>query len=241
MYNRKDVQVLNEPWLIEQNPEANEINFLDFDGNRSKFTNVITKIQSMEGNRPITWVKEHGYVYGNFEAGPEILDFFAPNAKFIFLLRDPLHSYVSFHKVIQDTVDDTFPADWRQNEIWLSGIENLMKTFLQCQVSFLVILTDKLLDDTEGELKRMCAYCEIPFDQRMLTWDPIKETDSSPFTGDWYKWFKAICASTGFQKETKSENSLHQYVAKNFNAEQKKDLVESTKKFIEIKKMLNIK
>jgi hypothetical protein len=235
LYNRPDVITLNEPWIIGENPDGDVINFDDFSKYETKFKNVLDKIASLEGNKDIIWIKEHAYVFGNFKTGSDIFQYFPPGSKIIFLLRDPLASFVSFRKIMEDTKNDVPPTEWRYDEIGLEGMVHLLETFQQHNKSFLLIKSEDLLSKTEETLSKICDYCNISFNKEaMQKWSPINENENTPFTGDFFKWFKGVCKSSCFHPNDITNDELLQYMKTNFDHNQFSDWKKTMKIYNEI-------
>jgi hypothetical protein len=221
MCNRPDVITLNEPWIIGENPDGDVINFDDFSKYETKFKNVLDKIASLNGNKDIIWIKEHAYVFGNFKIGYDILHYFPQELKFIFLLQDPLASFVSFRKIMEDTKNDIPPTEWRYDEIGLEGMLHLLETFQQHNKNFLLIKSEDLLSKTEETLTKICDYCNISFNKEVLQkWLPINENEDAPFTGVFLNWFKGVCKSSGFHPNDVTNDELLQYMKIHFDNKQ---------------------
>ena len=85
--------------------------------------------------------------------------------------------------------------------IQLDLINYLKKNNLHC----IVLDADQVLKDSERELKKLCIELSIPFDQKMLSWEPGPRKED----GVWAKyWYHNVHKSRGFKKGTKEEADL---------------------------------
>jgi len=104
----------------------------------------------------------------------------------ILLTRNPIDMLPSFHKVI--------PNPSLKDVGYLAHLELLEKLEKKDQ-KVCVIESEKILKDPEKALKALCSFCEIAFDERMLTWT----SGAKPYDGVWARyWYDNVHKSTGF-------------------------------------------
>lgn len=103
-----------------------------------------------------------------------------------FLLRDPKEVLLSYAKKRAEvTVEDIgFPQQWRLYQ-WVKDHVG----------EPLVMDAKDFLHQPRAYLEALCAYCDIPFYDQMLSW-PAGKRDSD---GVWAEhWYDAVWQSTGF-------------------------------------------
>lgn len=111
---------------------------------------------------------------------------FASECYNILLTRNPVDMLPSFHKVIPNpSIDD----------VGYKAHAELLEKLNAMDAKVCVLDSTKLLMDPEGILRQLCEFCDIDFDESMLSWPegPIKED------GCWAKyWYDNVHKSTGF-------------------------------------------
>jgi len=108
----------------------------------------------------------------------------------IILTRHPKKMISSFSKVIVNPTMQDIGYD-KQSELVTYLEEKKLRP--------IVIEASEFLLEPELKLKTLCSLLNIPFQPRMLTWQPgpIKED------GIWAKyWYKTVHESSGFSRET---------------------------------------
>lgn len=192
--NREDTEVVDEPMYayyldhtkIDYHPGTAEIL-------RSLPTKMAEVKQSYFFNPiedPIYFIKGMAHHYIDVELN------FLLSLNNLFLIRDPYQLIASFAQVIeQPTIQDIgLKREW---EICQFLISNGQKP--------IVIDSNETLEDPEQALKNLCAKLQIPFSNRMLSWDkgPIRQD------GCWAKyWYKNVWNSNGFKKQSTSSRKL---------------------------------
>lgn len=114
----------------------------------------------------------------------------------IILTRDPKEMLLSFSKIIEKPVmeDIGYAMQWELLQ-YLKGNE----------YPFLVMDAKKFLMDTEGQIRKLCEACEIPFDQQMLKW----KAGPIPQDGVWARyWYQNVHKSTGFQPYKEKKEAM---------------------------------
>jgi len=104
----------------------------------------------------------------------------------IILTRNPKEMLPSFAKVIaRPTIED----------VGYKIHMDLVNQFQKEKTPFVVIDATQFLLQPEVQLKKLCAFAEIPFDPNMLQWQP----GARPEDGCWAKyWYHNVHQSTGF-------------------------------------------
>lgn len=159
----------------EYHPGAEEIMAsMECNGNK-----VIDMMQSVN-DRPVQFFKNMGHHLLDLDRA------FTKNGVNIILMRDPRQMIVSFSKVIKKpTMKDIGYRDQLE----------LANYFESNGIPFVVIESSAILKDPETKLKELCELIGIPFDPRMLHWEP----GPRPEDGIWSKyWYENIHNSSGF-------------------------------------------
>jgi len=105
----------------------------------------------------------------------------------VFLIRDPRKVIRSFRA----HVDQPTAMDLCYNHQW----EWLQKC---CENSwpYMVVDSDDLVVNPETNLRRICTFLKVPFEQEMLSWKP----GPRPEDGAWAKyWYQRVHASSGWE------------------------------------------
>lgn len=196
---RTDTHVYDEPlyghYLTSTNaheyhPGAEDIiTSMECDGNK-----VIEMMQSAN-DRPVQFFKNMGHHLLDLERT------FMKDGVNIILTRDPKRMIASFNKVIQKpTLKDIGYKDQLE----------LANYFEANGIPYLVIESSAILKEPETKLKELCEFIGIPFDSRMLHWEP----GPRPEDGIWAKyWYTNVHNSSGFLPYQEStvdlNNELH--------------------------------
>lgn len=105
----------------------------------------------------------------------------------VFLIRDPARLITSFAKVVPEVVE---------SEI---GLKHEYELFLNLQKKGknpLVLNSDILLKNPSVILEKLCAALHIPYDERMLRWQPGARSEDGVWAPYWYV---NVHKSNGFQ------------------------------------------
>jgi len=95
----------------------------------------------------------------------------------VILTRNPEDMIPSFAKVIQHpTMDD----------VGYKLHTDLVHYFETNHISYVVLDAKNVLMNPEGVLKQLCTYLEIPFDKKMLEWQPQKLKEDGIWAQYWY-------------------------------------------------------
>jgi hypothetical protein len=112
----------------------------------------------------------------------------------VFLIRDPARLIVSFAKVVPDL---------DESEIGLKHACDLFNALKRHGDVPLVLNSDMVLQNPPLVLGKLCAALEIPFDEKMLHWEP----GPHPEDGCWAPyWYASVHKSTGFQAPPDPDN-----------------------------------
>lgn len=111
----------------------------------------------------------------------------------VILTRNPEEMLLSFSKVIDKPI---------MSDVGYAMQLRLLEHFTSLNLPFVVLDAKKVLQEPEKQLRKLCDFLRISFDQKMLHWKkgPIPED------GVWAKyWYKNVHLSTGFQPYNKKE------------------------------------
>ena len=86
-----------------------------------------------------------------------------PNAKFIFIMRNPLNSFASWRTVSQKWGDERVPVE-RYCEMWISHLESAEVFQKKHPSSILFVKLEDLVDDTPGGMKKIGTFLNIDLD-----------------------------------------------------------------------------
>lgn len=190
---RSDTKVFDEPlyaYYLRHHPEAHSyhpgaddiLNTMENDGNKV--------VDAMLNNheKPILFFKHMTH---------HLLDLnraFMKNTINIILTRNPKEMLPSFSKVIEHpSIDDVGYALHME----------LLGYFERYNIPFTVLDSKKVLINPEGTLRKLCELIDIPFDKRMLSWQPQQRLED----GIWAKyWYHSVHKSSGFNKYEPKED-----------------------------------
>ena len=120
---------------------------------------------------------------------------FSRNWYHVILTRSPQSAYISFKKVISNPT----VLDMGYKEQYAIALK-----FKKKNIPFYILSSEELLNSPKKELKNLCDYLKINFDNNMLSWDRggIKED------GIWAKfWYENVHKSHGFHLNKKMDDS----------------------------------
>jgi len=203
MEARGDFHIMHEPsvWAynIHHNPWARSW-FLD--NAPSTFSEVKKSIFDHACNEPV-FVKEISFSVKNFI--PSDMEFMQdPDIYFVFLMRKPHPTIVSFYRKIKD-IKPSFYDCLSYKDFY----DLIQATNTHAAHRPLVLLTEDLYQNPEQTVKQFCDHVDIPFKPEALTWADLGEE----FTGHekWHEikykeitqiWHSDAIRSTGFGKPT---------------------------------------
>ena len=209
MLARNDFEVYHEPWCLWYYtnkgftvPERYQPKFFqeNKDDKHQFFKNLLE-----DSTKSNIFVKDFSYnlfdILSKFsETSAEPL---APDIKFVFLMRHPRTTTLSFHKTATDAHVEVL--DFMEEQL---NYEVLLKTYELCwqltKEQPLLIEAEHLGEIPEQVIHRYCEYTKIDFKEVMLKW-PSKE-ENLPFAWEIGRnWHQETIKSTGF-KPLRSDN-----------------------------------
>ncbi|XP_065854646.1 branched-chain-amino-acid aminotransferase-like protein 1 [Euphorbia lathyris] len=110
--------------------------------------------------------------------------------KHFILIRNPLDILPSFEKVV--------PPSFL--ELGFAELVSIYSDLSKLGKPPAVIDSADLEQDAEGTLRGLCEDLDIPFDEKMLSWEAGPKSIDGPWASWWYK---SVHQSTGFQKTKK--------------------------------------
>jgi len=190
---RSNTKVIDEPfyayYLSHINPDINHPGKKEIlNSQPNDFNRILQKIDN-EYVHKVLFIKNMTHHLNGIPLS------FAYNWINIILTRNPIKSISSFSKVIKHPT---------QNDIGYKLQYEAALQFKKLKANFYILDADKLLSNPKLELKKLCNFCSINFDDKMLKWPQggIKED------GIWAKyWYKNVHASTSFKSSNK-DNSV---------------------------------
>jgi len=192
--NRPDTQVVDEPMYayylkhtgIKYHPCTEEI----LKSLPQGIEEVKRQLIFQDLEMPIYFIKGMAHHYVDLDLS------FLLKLENVLLIRDPYQLITSFSKVIETpTLDDIgLKREWEICEYLIAKDKSLI-----------VLDSSDILTDPKFELEKLCSKLEIPFKEKMLSW----EAGPIPEDGVWAKyWYNNVWKSEGFQKNIKSSNFL---------------------------------
>lgn len=188
---RKDTTVVDEPlygyYLAKsgaQHPGREEVmQSMDCDG-----PSVVSKVLLGSYATPILFFKHMTHhMVGNLSPH------FMQHMINVFFIRDPKYILRSYAKVISTPTLADIGLDKQLDHVLFARANGYR---------YLILDAGDILDDAEKALQHLCAALDIPFDNRMLSWEPgaIKED------GVWAKyWYDQVHRSRGFEQRVDDE------------------------------------
>ncbi len=151
------------------------------------------------------FVKELGTLTTHFIDDPELIA--NPDIYFIFLIRNPHHTVISYYTGNQYITD---------NFIYHVGYQPCYQMFQAIKDSNpnapLIILSEDLYNHPQETAEFLCNYLNIPFTQNMLHWQSLdkefdghKEWNELKHRGPTQYWHKNAIESNGFKQPTHYE------------------------------------
>jgi hypothetical protein len=191
---RSDTKVFDEPlyaYYLRHHPEARSYHPGADDILKTMENDGDKVVEAMLNNheKPILFFKHmtHHLLDLNRE--------FMKNTINIILTRNPKEMLPSFSKVIENpSIDD----------VGYGLHMELLDYFKKNNIPFTVLDSKKVLMNPEGTLQKLCEMLGIPFDKRMLSWQPQQRQED----GIWAKyWYDSVHKSSGFIKyQSKKDN-----------------------------------
>lgn len=185
---RDDMEVLDEPLYA---------NFLKVTGvDRPYKDEVFSKLES-DGNKVVKeliygpGVKKYRFCKNIAKQRlPGLPAGLIKKGKHFILIRNPLDILPSFEKVVPPS----------SLELGFGELVSIYSDLCKLGKPPAVIDAADLEQDPEGTLRGLCEDLDIPFDDKMLSW----EAGAKPIDGLWAPWwYKSVHQSTGFKKTRK--------------------------------------
>ena len=190
---RSDTKVVDEPfyayYLTHVNtkvdhPGKREI----FNSQSSNFSEIVNEME-MFMEKDVLFIKNMTHHLAKTNVN------FSRNWYHVILTRSPQSAYISFKKVISNPT----VLDMGYKEQYAIALK-----FKKKNIPFYILSSEELLNSPKKELKNLCDYLKINFDNNMLSWDRggIKED------GIWAKyWYENVHKSHGFHLNKKMDDS----------------------------------
>lgn len=192
--NREDTTVIDEPWYayylhkhkIDYHPGTQEI----LGSLPIAYDEVLRDCVLCEVETPIYFIKgmAHHFIDSDLSCLNELDN--------VFLIRDPAQLITSFVKVIETpTLQDIgLKIEWE-----------IYKYLNDRGKSTIVIDSNDILSDPRGMLKLLCEKLNVPFSEKMLSWEPGKRAED----GSWAPyWYDNVWKSIGFGAPDKRERVI---------------------------------
>jgi hypothetical protein len=207
MQARGDFEVMHEPsqcaWAVSAAPDLAEILFKK--DVFQTYSEVKRCIFEKAQQRPV-FVKEMSFAVQEFiMQDRELVE--NPQVHFVFLVRNPHHSTISFYNRLQKVADDL---------AYVIGYQALFEIYSDVQARSVhkpvIILSEDLYTKPRETIEQFCKAVDIPFKEEALSWQDLGEH----FTGDkeWSEikhknftqhWHGDAIRSTAFGKPTEYE------------------------------------
>ena len=130
-----------------------------------------------------------------------------------FLIRDPVKMFTSLKPRLEASrlskkVAGTDIMKCIQSKGYtIKEMYDLFEHLRQQNITPIVLDADDLLEDPEGMMKKYCQFTGIPFDEKMLSWEPKKMSEMTWHSAkvlrlaNWLMgWYNGALKSTQFQK-----------------------------------------
>lgn len=192
--NRKDTCVVDEPMYayylshtqIDYHPSTDEI----LKSQPQHIDEVLEQLIFQPIQQPIYFIKGMAHHYVDLDLS------FLKRLQNVFLIRNPYQLIASFAKIIEHP---------KMSDIGLKREWELCNYLLENGQKPIVMDSSDILAEPRSKLAELCNQLDIPFTERMLSWEP----GPIPQDGVWAKyWYKNVWESTGFTKQKTSDQKL---------------------------------
>jgi len=190
---RSDTKVVDEPfyayYLTHVNTKVDHPGKREIINSQSSSFNEIVSEMEMFMEKDVLFIKNMTHHLAKTNVN------FSRNWYHVILTRSPQSAYISFKKVISNPT----VLDMGYKEQYAIALK-----FKKKNIPFYILSSEELLNSPKKELKNLCDYLKINFDNNMLSWDRggIKED------GIWAKyWYENIHKSHGFHLNKKMDDS----------------------------------
>lgn len=70
-------------------------------------------------------------------------------------------------------------------------------------------MSEALIADPEGKLRRLCDTLKLPFESRMLSWEAGHSRHFEPYEYESYTpWYTTLAETTGFAEQTEEKEIM---------------------------------
>ena len=190
---RSDTKVVDEPfyayYLTHVNTKVDHPGKREIINSQSSSFNEIVSEMEMFMEKDVLFIKNMTHHLAKTNVN------FSRNWYHLILTRSPQSAYISFKKVISNPT----VLDMGYKEQYAIALK-----FKKKNIPFYILSSEELLNSPKKELKNLCDYLKINFDNNMLSWDRggIKED------GIWAKfWYENVHKSHGFKPNKKMDGS----------------------------------
>lgn len=118
----------------------------------------------------------------------------ALNWKALLLFRNPAAVIQSYRKNMEQI--SLFDLAYKEQSEWLKRLQSEGKAYL-------LIDSDAVQENPVFELKRICAWLQIPFETRMLSWPAGPLPEDGPWAPFWYE---RVHRSSGLEARKRNEH-----------------------------------
>ena len=152
---------------------------------------VIEELHELEKSHEVVFIKNMAHHHVDMDWG------YLCDLKNVFLIRDPKHIITSYAKVMGEP---------KLKDIGLKEEFELLEFVEGCGTyPPIVIDSNHILGNPEGQLRRLCSKLDLVFQPSMLKWEPTRLQED----GIWSKyWYKNVHESTEFAKQQLQERPL---------------------------------
>ncbi len=181
---RSDTCVYDEPlyahYLSKYPHPEKHPGYKDVLNSQSSNADEVIAMMMGEHNKPVAFFKNMAHHALGLDMS------FTKDAYNILLTRNPVDMLPSFHKVIPNpSIED----------VGYKAHAELLKELESVDAKVCVLDSTKILMDPKGVLSQLCAFCEIEFEEEMLSWEKGARSED----GSWAQyWYKNVHNSTGF-------------------------------------------
>ena len=128
-----------------------------------------------EASRSNVFVKEMSFAVRDFLLQDKDL-VKNKNVHFVFLIRNPHHSTISFYKKAEIVRKDTD----KEALVNLLGYKTCYETFDYIKREAVnapcIVLSENLYSDPQGTMQSLCKFLDIPFTDKMLNWSSLGDS-----------------------------------------------------------------
>ncbi len=196
--NRSDTEVVDEPMYayylthtgVDYHPGTQSI----LESQPGDIEQVKDQLIFQALEEPIYFIKGMAHHYEDVDLK------FLLELSNVFLIRDPHQLIASFAQVIETPT---------MRDIGLKREWEIARYLIDQGKQPIVLDSNDILSDPQGQLSELCTKLDIPFSDQMLSWKagPIKQD------GCWAEhWYSNVWKSTGFQKQKTSSRELPQHL-----------------------------